>query len=469
MHRFAYPNFIPQKSGSQFIGCGRYKAMRPDLAGAGDIPVKDGPETPDLSQLRRALETLAPESYDSAKIVFETKDRPDQTYRGNSADLAYLLAHINRARPLIFPDKKYTGDVWCTGIVKFREASQSAVLSEVDRKGFRIKLDAFLSPENRDALFIAPTANVDDTEIDQIIKDHQVELIALKQFKASGQNHRLERKTIIKVLSNEVPELIDLFFDRSRSNESTRIPKKRRFAYLLGLLALLALLFAGWNYYQQLPARVTEALENGEFKNAAALMENKFFENPQLNQLKQMLDKPLQLTLKIEYRPVDEPEAPILRQDVAEIQHLTLSHNHLYRLWVNAAATSWPLYVYIYQEDWRGKVDRLFPNPVWNPGQHNPLRAPEFPCYVPASANGWYYMDALPVSDKNQTKLETVYVIASPWRARDIETAYGAIQEQTDPVIRKEKLARFVKRLELRRNSGFKSFYLGVFAFRHGG
>jgi len=67
-----------------------------------------------------------------------------------------------------------------------------------------------------------------------------------------------------------------------------------------------------------------------------------------------------------------------------------------------------------------------------------------------------------------KTVLETVYVIASPWKAKDIEKAYGEIHLQTDPAIRKTKLARFVQRLKLRQNSRFKCFYFGSFYFKHG-
>jgi hypothetical protein len=472
MHRFAYPNVIPHQSKAQFIGCGRYKAMPSERAGTEDSVVKDGPETPDLSHLRRSIEILAPDSYDSEKIIFEKKDRPDRIYRGNSADLAWLLAHINRARSLIFPNLSHPGDIWCTGIVKFKEQTQTSILSEVDSKGFRIKLSAFLAEENRDKLFIAPTANVDDHELEQIIKDKNAELLSLTQFNASDKNSACAGKTIIKVLSNEIPALIDLFFEHPSQKKPDRKKEKTRRPSLIGIVTLLLLLFGGWLIYEYWdgvsPHQVIDAVENGEFALAAKLMEKASTEHAEFSLLREMLDHHLNLTLKFEYRPSDDSSAPILSQDFTETLHTILNHTHDYRLLITASAATMPLYLYVYQEDWRGKVDPLFPNPVWNPGQNNPLRPAEFPYYIPADANGWFYMDKLSSTAAMKTALETVYVIASPWKAKDIEKAYGEIHLQTDPAIHKTKLARFVERLKLRHNSGFKCFYFGSFSFTHG-
>jgi len=472
MHRFAYPNVIPKKAEAQFIGCGRYKAMPSERAGTEDIAIKDGPETPDLSHLRRSVEILAPDSYDSEKIIFEKKDRPDRIYRGNSADLAWLLAHINRARSLAFPNLNYPDDIWCTGIVKFKEQTQTSILSEVDSKGFRIKLNAFLADENPDKLFIAPTANVDDHELEQIINNKNAELLSLTQFNASDKNSACARKTIIKVLSNEIPALIGLFFEHPSQNTPERKKEKTRRLFLIGAITLLLLLFGGWFIYEYWdkvsPHQVIDSVENGEFAQAAILLKKVSTKNAELSLLREMLDNTIKLTLKFEYRPSDDPSAPIVRQDFTETHNTILNHTHDYRLLITTSAAPMPLYLYVYQEDWRGKADPLFPNPVWNPGQNNPIRPAEFPYYIPADANGWFYMDKLSFSDATKTAQETVYVIASPWKAKDIEKAYGEIHLQTDPAIRKTKLTRFVQRLKLRHNSGFKCFYFGSFSFQHG-
>jgi len=467
MHRFAYPNVIPQQS--EFIGCGRYLAIPADQAGMGDSAVKDGPETPDLSHLRRSIETLAPESYDSEKIIFERKDRPEKTYRGNSADLAFLLAHISRARSLVFPDTHYTGDIWCTGIVKFREQTQTAILSEVDSKGFRIKLDSFLAEENPDTLFIAPTANLDDAELENKITAQNARLLSLTQFRASDKHRADKRKTVVKVLSNEIPALIHLFFERLLPNRPDRKREKARRPFFIGIIAILALITCGWWLHSDLlPRLIINSIENGEFARTARLIKTPSMGNDPLVRLKEMLDAPVNMTIKLEYRHANEPSAPIFRQAFSETHQTVLNHTHDYRLLVAATALPAPLYLYAFQEDWRGKIDPLFPNPVWNPGQNNPIRAAEFPYYIPADANGWFYMDKLLSSSAMPTAPETVYVIASPWKAKDVEKAFGEINQQTDPVLRKMKLAQFVQRLKLRRNSGLKSFYFGVFSFQHG-
>jgi len=435
--------------------------------------IKDGPETPDLSHLRRSVEMLAPDSYDSKKVIFEKKDRPDIKYRGNSADLAYLLAHINRSHQLAFPNLNYAGDIWCTGIVKFKEQTQTSILSEVDSKGFKIKLNAFLAEENPDRLFFAPTANVDDHEVEQVIKDKNAKLLSLTQFNASDTNCAYTRKTVIKVLSNEIPALIDLFFEHPSQKKPIRQKEKTHRPLLISFIALLVLLIGGWFIYKLWfgdisPQLVIDSIENGEFFQAAKHMEKASRENAEFILLREMLDNQINLTLKFEYRPADDPSAPILRQDFTETHNTILNHTHYYRLLITASAVPMPLYLYVYQEDWRGKAAPLFPNPDWNPGQNNPIRPAEFPYYIPADANGWFYMDKLSSTAAMKTALEIVYVIASPWKAKDIEKAYGEIHQQTDPAIRKTQLARFVQRLKLRQNSGFKCFYFGSFSFKHG-
>jgi len=197
--QFSYPNV---RTGS-FLGCGRYTASsqnpREEYYKVAD------PKTLNLAKILQAIEKLAPESDKKTlgKNIYEIRDDPGATYMGDSQDLAYLLALINRSRKIAVETED---DIWCTGTIGFTD-NKFPFLDTVIDSGFDVKLNEFLSEKNRDKLFIVPKANVRETH-QILIKAKNAKDLTLNKFEFSDQ-----RKTILKVQGGELESLVAKIFE----------------------------------------------------------------------------------------------------------------------------------------------------------------------------------------------------------------------------------------------------------------
>ncbi len=79
---------------------------------------------------------------------------------------------------------------------------------------FEVKLDAFLSEDNPDFLFIVPEANMTQAiKID--LKNKDVSLLSLKQFQNCSPHELFRKKTILKVKRDELDLLIKTVFQKA--------------------------------------------------------------------------------------------------------------------------------------------------------------------------------------------------------------------------------------------------------------
>jgi hypothetical protein len=122
------------------------------------------------------------------------------------------------------------------------------------------------------------------------------------------------------------------------------------------------------------------------------------------------------------------------------------------------------VFVYVFEKDHYGEVKRIFPDPVWSRGVENPVHNGK--TYQLPSEREWLYLDELPISQA-LTITETLYIVASPWRAKDIEQAYGKIYEAVTPDVRNELIEKFMAQLSARADSSIKSLYYKEFSFEH--
>jgi hypothetical protein len=202
MTHLAYPNakMIPP---SEFIGCGRFIASEQKPEGyeySSKIIDNEKPEN--------AARILAYESFQTNKIICEKKDRPEYAYQGTSLHLAYLLALISRSRKI----RLKTGtDIWSTGSIEVTDGNP--FLNAVISKGFDIKLrKGFLSDENQDTLFIVPEANFLPSH-QELCDQKNVKVFSIEQFREQSPEYDFQRKTILKVRSDELYALISLVFE----------------------------------------------------------------------------------------------------------------------------------------------------------------------------------------------------------------------------------------------------------------
>lgn len=213
MH-FAYPNINERER--RFLGCGRYIALAAD-----DAPFESGyePAAPKVITLTTKVYTaaslLSPESSASTRKIYERKDQPDEKYFGNSQNLAYLFALINRSRAWRFPE--ISGDVWCTGSIDLG-ADKQPFLEAVQASGFELKLQAFLDDAQPDRLFIAPEPNLQAVD-DRLLRHPSLRVVSLSEFQQFSPADFADHKTILKVFPTELDVLCnELFasFDDSR-------------------------------------------------------------------------------------------------------------------------------------------------------------------------------------------------------------------------------------------------------------
>jgi hypothetical protein len=202
MIHFVYPN----TKGKQFIGCGRFIVFVAGEQPEEHYEVAD-PECSTRADVIDAASILAPEPVHPHRIVYEKKDDPQQHYIGSSLCLAYLFALISRTRA-IRADIADT-DIWCTGCVEL--AGEQPILKSVISSGFEPKLNAFLSNENTDRLFIVPEANIDQLTHLYLNQRKDVHVFSLKSF---PRGSLLGRKTILKVRRNELQALVDTLFEQ---------------------------------------------------------------------------------------------------------------------------------------------------------------------------------------------------------------------------------------------------------------
>ena len=453
----AYPNVLPRED--RFIGCGRYAIMEPGVKPNSSYQeIEDTPNTPNRLHLEHVMQLLGPEAYDTSRTVFEKKDRPDRQYLGDSLDMAFLLAHIHRAGNFRIT---VNGDLWCTGVVQMND--DRPILRKVDATGFRLKLKYFLAKENPDPLFIVPVANLNN-EILRLITSSGGQLFSLKQF----NSHKFKRsqaekaKVVLKVLPHELTRLVQTLF---------RVPKKKSSLKWVIVFAMLILSIAGGWFYTQnnkiippTPQQIYQSLEAGQFKTAANLLKKADPKDSRIKEISELSHTPLNVALGFIYRrsPKEELQKVVVENGV--LPDVTLSHKDYYSIEIQPQDFPKPLYLYVFQSDTLGNLDRVFPNPL--SGDQNPVPVKSRPLRIPASQDEWLYLSKLDESDKEVVK-ETLVFLLAPWKAQSIETLYEKIHAATDDSQRRQLADKFLSHIRQYAQDKLPSVFYRECQFRH--
>lgn len=458
MIRFVYPNVIPKEK--LFIGCGRYGVFPHENIPAGYKEQEESPLTPNRLHLEWAAELLAPESFDSSEIICEMQDEPERRYQGDSLDFAWVLAHISRSRKIRDRWKSLNADIWCTGLIQVRELHP--MLHKVESTGFDLKLSAFLSRRNSNLLFVVPTANITKTHLEQIA-EAGAQVLSLTQFQEKGLEDQTEKKTVLKVLPGELPQLTDFLFEKKeRKKQGFRIPV---------LLLVLFTTLLGLHYWQS--AKITApdiliCLEKGDFSQAEKMMEKAELQNTDMQVLRDQMSADISTEIFFQYQKTGQAPSEFYPVSSPDLREIVLTHRDNYRLKLESKSQNQPVYLYVFQKDHRGNVDWIFPNPTWKPEKNNPLSPDSFPCFIPPEKTDWMYMDELSPETGGIFPEETLFMTASPWKASDIENLYGEICKETDSAKRNEQIGRFVRQLEKRKDAGLPAVVYQKLSFQHG-
>lgn len=211
--------------------------------------------------------------------------------------------------------------------------------------------------------------------------------------------------------------------------------------------------------YQNLVA----LLNYGDFFKTKELC-NEAENDHQIKILCNKIEMPIFVETRFQYKKTGDAISSKLFADKEEINALTLTNKDNYKIFVSVSQEN--TYLYMFQKDQHGVINRLFPDPVWTKGIENPL-AKNTEYRIPTGEKEWFYLDEL-ISAKSDTILETIYIIASPWRAMDIEDLYGKIHENTTAEGRKILIDKFTSRLQARNDQKFKCLYYKEIVFKHG-
>ena len=488
---FAYPNVLPRQE--IFIGCGRYTVFAPDQSHPAEYKeVQGAPNTPNRNNLKRAVQLLASESYDSTKTLFHKQDQQDKQYQGDSLDLAWFLAHILRTRKLRHHAET---DTWCTGVLHVDGSGPH--LLDVDSAGFYLKLQAFLDPTNNDLLFIAPLANL-EPRARQMCRESGIQITRLGKNESFNLK-TMSSKTILAVAADELPSLLQFLYMPSASGKSGGWKTR---TYLLLLLLLVAAGFATKPFIiselqnqnpvsvsalfsektvivedpvtpllkpaadpvppapQYLAADIIAEIRKGNFSSAHSFFTSNLVEDEHdLLQLQRKITHSLPVQGELQYQLADGTKGAVSFK--SETPPPVLSHRDYYRCLIRTDTPPDAFYIYLFQVDSSGSLTPLFPNPQL--GTQNPVRPWEWPVTIPNKDDKWIYLDQLLESSRQQSQ-ETLHLLATPWPADDIE--YLILQLRDDAENEGIK-ARLLARILLRQEAELPAISIIRWSFPH--
>ncbi len=466
---FAYPNVLPKKG--VFIGCGRYTVAMPGTPPTGDYEeVADAPLTPNKNSLKRAVQLLAPDSFDSTKVLFHRQDENGISYQGDSLDLAWFLAHMLRTYQLRCQPEY---DIWATGVIQV-DGSGSHLL-DVDQAGFALKIKAFLDESNPDLLFIVPLANI-HPHIRGMCEDHGVAIHRLAGEQTCNLSN-LKEKTILAVPADGLQDLLSILFCLPADSR----PRRKK-SFRLALLLLLLIAVAGFANKGQIitwlhdigvikmylpPPRppitarkILLSLQQGKFSTIPDLSQKKIWQaSEDLIALQQQLSHHLQVQGQLVY--VQENGKKKTCVFPSKNKSPLLTHRDHYRVQVQAVMPPDILYLYLFQIDSSGSLAAVFPSDQF--GTDNPVRPWQWPVTIPAQDDQWIFLDRLPATAQHDMR-EILYLLVTPWPARDIEALTKDLTEHPDDDTAKSKI---LSRLSLRKDR-FPAMTCIRWSFLHG-
>ncbi|MCP4356244.1 MAG: DUF4384 domain-containing protein [Proteobacteria bacterium] len=207
--------------------------------------------------------------------------------------------------------------------------------------------------------------------------------------------------------------------------------------------------------------RVLDYLENGHFDMVQKLISKIPPSNSEGQKLRNELNTPLKVGIEYQYlRNSQEPSEP-LPINSPELQNIVLTSKDKYRLKVSSSHKNSKVYIYIFQHDHSGKISKLFPkdfgSELINPLRYNSVYN------IPEQEGNWLSLEGKPL-DKLGLNVKTLYVIASPWQAEDIDEYYRMV-ERSDSA--DEIITDLIQAVKKRKNTGISSIYYFEYKLNH--
>jgi hypothetical protein len=207
------------------------------------------------------------------------------------------------------------------------------------------------------------------------------------------------------------------------------------------------------------PSKIRELWEKGELAELKQeLDKSEAGAAPEVAKLRKEMDTKLEMVIKFQYqRPHAKPSEKIALP-ANKLANLNLTPKDNYRMFIETLS---PSYLYVFQIDAEGRVDRLFPNPFYNKTD-NPV-LPLLSLQIPFSHTEWLYLEE--VGREAPPKKNTLYFLASPWPAKKLDELYGKLHKETNREVRNEILNEFMAALHDWKTMGLPALYCQEFSF----
>ncbi len=202
--------------------------------------------------------------------------------------------------------------------------------------------------------------------------------------------------------------------------------------------------------------KVIERLESGDFRAARRMLKDASGRG--IDEIRENLEQPVTLDVEFETDPAGGADGGRVSVASSRLSALILNHRDGYRFHIDNRTPDREIYLYIFQHDEKGSVDQVFPNPKFGTAG-NPLDDEEM-LQVP-SGGDWFSLDELP-EDADGTTLETVTIVASPWKAADLEALFDEAGEEG------VRFGDLQARLGDREGLDIPGLYYAEFSFMHG-
>jgi len=207
------------------------------------------------------------------------------------------------------------------------------------------------------------------------------------------------------------------------------------------------------------PSKIRELWEKGKLAELKRELDNsEAGAAPEVAKLRQEMDTKLEMVIKFQYqRPYARPTEKIALTST-KLTNLKLTPKDNYRMFIETLS---PSYLYVFQVDAEGRVDRLFPNPFYNKTD-NPV-LPLLSLQIPYSHTEWLYLEE--VARDAPPRKNTLYFLASPWPAKQLDELYGKLHKETNREVRNEILNEFMAALNVWKTAGVPACFFKELSF----
>ncbi|GBC63060.1 hypothetical protein DENIS_4049 [Desulfonema ishimotonii] len=324
-------------------------------------------------------------------------------------------------------------------------SKKKIVRTEIEEKKEKYIITTRVVRNNRRWLYsteAVPSNDIPETIIDRDMLDWQMFI------EKAGKHH----SAICNAIAKEI--------EAQSKKKKRKVVKLLRIilAFVIAASILLAIVYIPSIFTPSNPPRPTtdeivESLENGQFKKVKEWMQT-LPDNAETAELrlKNKLNSSLNVDLLFETWKENEFIPKSYSVNDLKIRDIVLSDKDRYRLFVKTPKGSGQLYLYIFQQDQKG-LEMLMPNSKWW-NTDNPVRYNSEYQMPPKNVFKWMQPDKL--TDGNGPVDEFIYIIVSPWKAKDIERYYD--QNNADGIL---------KAMSQRKDLNIKSIFYEKFSFKH--